>query len=388
MADCEIDACAGAKKGYAASAAAAGGNAPHSTSRTPGLAAVPLASASLSSPTPPFPSLSGGLRIPPNAQAQLSYLSSLLASRKPGYSMPAPLYTDPAVHEADLALLWRRGWLFAGFSCQIPRAGNYFTYEVGDDSIIVIRGDDAAGEGGEGTAAKAGVARAFFNSCRHRGSRIVAATETTQHIPKRLVCPYHQVRSTSRRTELRALGARLRNDRVRNRPGCCSRSSNELISRVACMCDASVLSVPRLQWSYGRDGALVHAREMDPSFDKAANGLVECHLEEVSGLIFICLAHKDQSPMWEFAPARELIAPQLEPHGLARDAKIAHTSFYSVAANWKLVYENNRECYHCAVSHPEYVKSNYDLHLTYKQNPDGSVERDLGLLPCADSRRG
>jgi len=138
--------------------------------------------------------------------------------------------------------------------------------------------------------------------------------------------------------------------------------------------------VTQPQWSYGRDGALVHAREMGPSFDKSANGLVECHLEEVSGLIFICLTHKGQQPMWDFAPARELIAPQLEPHGLARDAKIAHTSFYSVASNWKLVYENNRECYHCAVSHPEYVKSNYDLHLTYKQNPDGSVERDLGRL--------
>lgn len=167
---------------------------------------------------------------------------------------------------------------------------------------------------------------------------------------------------------------------VRKRLVCSSRSSNELISHAAWPCAISVLPVPRLQWSYGRDGALVHAREMGPSFDKAANGLVECHLEEVSGLIFICLAHKDQNPMWDFAPARELIAPQLEPHGLARDAKIAHTSFYSVASNWKLVYENNRECYHCAVSHPEYVKSNYDLHLTYKQNPDGSVERDLGLL--------
>lgn len=235
MADCEIDACAGAKNGYAASAAAAGGNAPHSTSRTPGLAAVPLASASLSSPTPPFPSLSGGLPIPPNAQAQLSYLSSLLASRKPGYSMPAPLYTDPAVHEADLALLWRRGWLFAGFSCQIPRAGNYFTYEVGDDSIIVIRGDDAAGEGGEGSAAKdakAGVARAFFNSCRHRGSRIVAATETTQHIPKRLVCPYHQVRAEWTRAVLCA-SARLRNGGVRKQLCCSSRSSSELISHAA-----------------------------------------------------------------------------------------------------------------------------------------------------------
>ena len=41
------------------------------------------------------------------------------------------------------------------------------------------------------------------------------------------------------------------------------------------------------------------------------------------------------------------------------------------------MYENNRECYHCAGSHPEYVKSNYDLHLTYKEREDGTKVRDL-----------
>ncbi len=29
-------------------------------------------------------------------------------------------------------------------------------------------------------------------------------------------------------------------------------------------------------------------------------------------------------------------------------------------ANWKLVWENNRECWHCNVNHPQYVKANYD----------------------------
>jgi len=31
-----------------------------------------------------------------------------------------------------------------------------------------------------------------------------------------------------------------------------------------------------------------------------------------------------------------------------------------VRANWKLVWENNRECWHCNVNHPQYVKANYD----------------------------
>ena len=258
----------------------------------------------------------------PLAQAaSLAHLSSLLASRKAGYSMPASLYLDPLVYEADLSMLWSRGWLFAGSTSQLPKAGDYFTYEIGHDSIIIIRSEDrdAKGEGnGEGKI------QAFHNSCRHRGSRIVTATQETQHV-KRLVCPYHQ-------------------------------------------------------WSYERDGTLAHARDMGPAFDKGANALGEVHLEEVEGLLFVCLTDKAHKPLWSFEPARKLMAKQLAPHELARHSKVAYSANYTIHSNWKLVYENNRECYHCSGSHPEYVKSNYDLNLTYKQKPDGSFERDLGQL--------
>lgn len=40
--------------------------------------------------------------------------------------------------------------------------------------------------------------------------------------------------------------------------------------------------------------------------------------------------------------------------------KVAHMADYDINANWKLVYENNRDCYHCYVGHPEYIKANYD----------------------------
>jgi Rieske 2Fe-2S family protein len=41
-------------------------------------------------------------------------------------------------------------------------------------------------------------------------------------------------------------------------------------------------------------------------------------------------------------------------------AKAAKIVDYNVAANWKLVWENNRECYHCNVNHPQYIKANFD----------------------------
>jgi phenylpropionate dioxygenase-like ring-hydroxylating dioxygenase large terminal subunit len=49
------------------------------------------------------------------------------------------------------------------------------------------------------------------------------------------------------------------------------------------------------------------------------------------------------------------------PQGFER-ARIAHAIDYDVEANWKLVWENNRECYHCTPRHPQYVKSNFDVY--------------------------
>jgi phenylpropionate dioxygenase-like ring-hydroxylating dioxygenase large terminal subunit len=39
---------------------------------------------------------------------------------------------------------------------------------------------------------------------------------------------------------------------------------------------------------------------------------------------------------------------------------VAHSEEYVVRANWKIVWENNRECYHCDANHPQYVKANFD----------------------------
>ena len=50
----------------------------------------------------------------------------------------------------------------------------------------------------------------------------------------------------------------------------------------------------------------------------------------------------------------------MKPHALER-AKIAHQIDYVVKANWKIVFENNRECYHCPPNHKEYNSAAYDV---------------------------
>jgi Rieske 2Fe-2S family protein len=139
-----------------------------------------------------------------------------------------------------------------------------------------------------------GQLRAFHNSCRHRGAQICPPGRSSG---LRLVCPYHR-------------------------------------------------------WTYDLDGSLMSAARMPDDFDRAEHGLRPIHLEAMAGVIYICLG--DSPP--DFAPFRAAFEPLLAPHDLL-NAKIAFESVLVDKANWKLVMENGRECYHCAMSHPELSKT-------------------------------
>jgi glycine betaine catabolism A len=139
-----------------------------------------------------------------------------------------------------------------------------------------------------------GAIRAFHNSCRHRGSRLCSAERGTV---AKLVCPYHQ-------------------------------------------------------WTYELDGRLLYARDMGANFDARSYGLKPVHCESVGGYLWICLA-KDAP---DFEAFRAETMPYLAPHRL-KDAKVAFESTIVEQGNWKLVWENNRECYHCSGNHPELCRT-------------------------------
>uniref|UniRef100_UPI003511665A SRPBCC family protein n=1 Tax=Salipiger bermudensis TaxID=344736 RepID=UPI003511665A len=111
------------------------------------------------------------------------------------------------------------------------------------------------------------------------------------------------------------------------------------------------------QWTYDLDGKLLWARDMGPDFDPSKHGLKPVHCRELCGLVYICLA--DEAP--DFDEFAAVARPYLEVHDLT-DAKVAHVSSITENGNWKLVWENNRECYHCAGNHP-------DLCRTYPEDP-------------------
>lgn len=139
-----------------------------------------------------------------------------------------------------------------------------------------------------------GVIRAFHNSCRHRGSRVCSAASGTV---SRLVCPYHQ-------------------------------------------------------WTYRLDGTLLGARDMPADFARQHSGLKPVQCVAFGGYVWVCL-NEEPPDLEEF---RGQVEPYLLPHRLG-DAKVVFASTIVERANWKLVWENNRECYHCPGNHPELCRT-------------------------------
>lgn len=234
--------------------------------------------------------------------------ASALPPHVKGFGLSQAYYASPEVFAGEMARVFSRAWMFAGHACEIPKPGDWFTHEIGaTESVIVARGADRK-------------IRAFYNVCRHRGSRIcLGASGHAQAF----VCPYHA-------------------------------------------------------WAYDLNGRLLRDTTSDHGMKPGELGLRPVALRAVGGLIFINLtasfdpstnaqgrpsgAPQDEDLEKEWVAAEAVLGPALRPQGLER-AKIAARADYAVNANWKLVWENNRECLHCPTAHKEYIAANYDIYL-------------------------
>ncbi len=246
--------------------------------------------------------------------------SDLLAHRRPGYTLPQALHLDPDIYRLELERIWRPAWLFAAHSAELARPGDRTVFDVADDSVLLVRGEH--GEIG-----------AFHNVCRHRGSRLADAD----------IASFAGSGSNVGSGPTAGLGAAL--------PAPYRLAPPDPFIRC-----------PYHQWAYRFDGSLAACGGMDrvEGFDTSEHGLLAVDCVEFGGLIFVRLSalpgeqgHSDAQP-----GICELAEP-LVPQGLER-AKVAHTQTYMVEAGWKVVWENNRECWHCHVGHPEYIKSHFD----------------------------
>lgn len=196
-------------------------------------------------------------------------------------------YTDPARLAAERAVLFRTQPLAVAHASEIAAAGDYVTADVAGVPVLAVRGPD-------------GVARAFVNACRHRGTRL--ATEPRGHAKKSLVCRYHA-------------------------------------------------------WSYDLRGALTHVpqRETFPTLECANAGLIPLPLAERHGWLWVVPSAGAQG-------AAALPTPDIAAHlGPELDRDLAafglerHHAYRRVVqtrrCNWKLVIEAFLEGYHARYLH-------------------------------------
>jgi glycine betaine catabolism A len=181
---------------------------------------------------------------------------------------------------------------------------------VGHQSQIAQAGDyfvaEVASESLIIVRDKGGEVHGFYNVCRHRGTRL--REDRNGHLSA-IQCPYHA-------------------------------------------------------WTYGLDGRLIGAPHMDqvPGFNKADYSLHAVNLALWEGFIFVNLADAS-TQRGGYMSLEEWFAPlagKFSRWNLAalRSAKRIE---YDVRANWKLIFENYSECYHCPGVHPELSKiSPYD----------------------------
>ena len=224
-------------------------------------------------------------------------LLDLVEQQQKDFSLEQIFYNSEEIFKIDVEKILSKQWHYVDHESNMPKTGDYITYQFANELIIIVRGED-------------GELHAHFNVCRHRGSRICSKEKGRS---KRLVCPYHA-------------------------------------------------------WVFELDGQLRSARQMPVDFKPEDYSLIPCRIEVLEGLVFINL-DKENAP--DFSELADNIRSFITPHGMTK-AKIAHTEKYTVNANWKLVIENFRECYHCSPSHREYTSVN--AYVRFGDNEMGSYK--------------
>jgi choline monooxygenase len=196
-------------------------------------------------------------------------------------TLPPWAYTSPGFYSGEVQKIFGKSWNFIGRADQLREPGCYFTLDFAGVPLAVVRGKD-------------GKIRAFANTCRHRGARLLAGEGKTRDIR----CPYHS-------------------------------------------------------WNYSLAGALRVAPEMEQTlnFDTAQFGLREFRLDSWCGFLFVCF-DPDAPPLLEFLgdlPA--LLAPyQLD------DMITVRRKEWDIACNWKIYVENAMESYHVPTVHAQTIQ--------------------------------
>ena len=95
-------------------------------------------------------------------------------SSEDAYAMPAEFYTSVDFLEEEIEILLRRDWMCVGHVGEVRNPGDFFTTEILDEQLLVVRDLDD-------------VVRVMSNVCRHRGNRVAEGSGNA----RKFICPYH-----------------------------------------------------------------------------------------------------------------------------------------------------------------------------------------------------
>jgi Rieske 2Fe-2S family protein len=208
-----------------------------------------------------------------------------MTTREVHHTLPGSDYSSPGVFAVERERIFFRHWYYLGRDEGLAEPGDFRVADVCGESILLVR--DREGE-----------LRAFYNVCRHRGSRLCDAS--AGRLKGAIKCPYHA-------------------------------------------------------WSYGLDGRLIGTPNVRPDeVDRATLGLTPVAVRVWEGFLFVNLAD-DPPPLEQaFGAADEppLSFARFAPGGL----RVGRRTVVDVRANWKVLIENYHECLHCPTVHPELVQ--------------------------------
>ena len=212
---------------------------------------------------------------------------------------------DADVLEREHAAIFQQCWIYCGHESEIAEPGDFRTRDVAGRPVIFAR--DSGGN-----------ARAYLNTCTHRGAVLCREREGSR---ERFACMYHG-------------------------------------------------------WTFDIDGRLVVVPGKDsygPEFDTGAFSLAEpAGFAAYRGFYFIHFG-RDPQPLDDYlAGAKEYLDLVVDQSPSGRLQIIAGTQEYDIRANWKLLVENSFDDYHLHATHSTYLE--------YMKDSGVSVKIPKGLV--------
>jgi len=201
-------------------------------------------------------------------------------------TLPPWCYTSQAFYDREVERVFKTCWNFIGRADELAKPGDYAAYDLVGEPVLIVRD-------------RAGTLRAFANSCRHRGTRLLDGTGNARAI----VCPYHG-------------------------------------------------------WAYGLNGDRLGAAGMEETqgFEKRDYGLCPIRLETWDGYIFINFDAKAVGLREYLGDLPERLAS----YNLA-DMVCTRRLEYDLGCNWKIYLENAMEDYHTPYVHRQSIGAQHTV---------------------------